>query len=426
MRTPAAAVLLLALVAPLAAGQSTVSFGGTTNFERVFAAGEGSVFTNVEWDVGRYWWSNGSFQPLATLRPSMAQPPDDNSTSRISFSFARGPDYAASPDGRWLLLENWTIHDEPFRRTDVNTTALDVATGERHHLGELRIAPGASNATHFVLWDEVPATFVLVPWGGWDAAETLTHDALRDAAPHRMALSPHAPHLALVGNGSSSEWVRVLDLESGVWLRGHLLERPVGSIVGAAFSPDGARLAVLTTHGERFAELYVMDVQDDFATLLVERFVETARGLSWTDEGIVVVFADDAGQAGSPRDGVVRLFENPENLTHHRETRLELWPFTGGIAWSEGRLVAATIRGVAIYDAQLRPVLTGWLGRAPTYPPPPAAVDEPPPAEPANVTTSAPASSPSAPGRLVPGAGAAWVSLALIAALTRCRHRPRA
>jgi serine/threonine-protein kinase len=145
-------------------------------------------------------------------------------------------------------------------------------------------------------------------------------EALAPISNLRLAISPDGRRLAYLGQAPQGE--------TQLWLRTHdqLQATALAGTVGAinpAFSPDGAKLAFVSTGSGRPRSVNVIALTGGPATVLTDSLVDQG-GLSWGYDGYVYLDGHLAG------DGLARVREtggSPEPVTMPDTARGEAWHF---------------------------------------------------------------------------------------------------
>jgi Tol biopolymer transport system component len=112
-------------------------------------------------------------------------------------------------------------------------------------------------------------------------------------------------------------WVLTIDPASGTTLKTEKLLLPSGmrSAQWAAWSPDGAEIAVVDHRGDEARSLWVMRADGSQGRKLVDYRAATTTGVDWMRDGKSIVYSALAG-AGTQLFRVARTGGAAVQLTH--------------------------------------------------------------------------------------------------------------
>lgn len=410
-----ACLLLAVLLAPLA-GARVVTDDAPRDFSALDPLWEDSIATLVNGTVARYWWGNGTIAPLV-----------------YAGAFTR---YAISPDGAWVVKRHLEITEDDAIVDQV--VALEVATGARTVLRDGALHALASGGPLVAVTTGGNASVWAWRWGAWSEPIELRAapgpepgglggprlDASRPPDGARvfvMAVSPDGRFVAFVDGGAHA-----FDVERAAALPDTGAAGFTDSVVDIAFSPDSARLAILTSQPGRFSELRTYAVtMDGLAPLHVWRRGEEGVALAWGTPGLAVVLARHNDPYGPIADALVTLHADARDLRTPREASLNLTRVSGSAAFQRDRLLVGLEDGFVALNGELAELFRARPGEPPRFA---RSVEAPP--EPTLIASPAPppGEEPGPEARSVVGApGAALVALAVAAisaARRPCRRRP--
>ncbi len=186
----------------------------------------------------------------------------------------------------------------------------------------------------------------------WNLARAQLDQSVRTLAPGGghfctgLALSRDEQSLAMT-NGDS---LAIFDVETGRRVRGRSRDGLSGSRFGAvAWSPDGSRLALSLAYDRRVAILDSLTLEP---VAHIDGLVNEVVGIEWSPDGSLVAVGAGFWTSAEERDRTITLHDGNDGRLVRTITGLPARANT--LRWSPdgARLLAGTVRGIAIYDTE--------------------------------------------------------------------------